>query len=83
VLSAFVRDGRLASIPAAHGKRLVILDWLAQQFEPGVRYSEARVNLILGQRHSDAAALRRYLVDDGFLDRAGGHYWRSGGTIET
>jgi hypothetical protein len=81
VMNAFVADGRLQSIPSSHSKRLVVLDWLAQLFEPGRRYSEAMVNLTLGQRHPDTAALRRYLVDDGFLDRADGHYWRSGGSI--
>jgi hypothetical protein len=80
VLRAFVRDGRLLSIPTARPKRLVILDWLAQRFEPGERYSEARVNLILGQVHADTAALRRYLVDEDFLSREHGVYWRSGGT---
>jgi DNA-binding transcriptional ArsR family regulator len=45
VLRAFVRDGRLTSIPTAWGKRRVVLDWLAQRFEPGRRYSEAMVNL--------------------------------------
>jgi DNA-binding transcriptional ArsR family regulator len=80
VLRAFVVDGRLTQIPAAHGKRQVILDWLAQDFEPGVRYSEAMVNLIIGKRHPDTAALRRYLVDEDYLDRAGGEYWRSGGS---
>lgn len=81
VMNAFVADGRLTSIPASHTKRLVVLDWLAQLFEPGQRYSEAMVNLILGQRHPDTAALRRYLVDEGFLDRSDGQYWRSGGSI--
>jgi hypothetical protein len=81
VMRAFVRDGRLTSIPTQHSKRVVILDWLVQDFEPGRRYSEAMVNLILGQRHADTAALRRYLVDNDFLDRAEGMYWRCGGTI--
>ena len=81
VLSRFVRDGRLLSIPAAHGKRLIVLGLLAQEFEPGRRYSEPMVNLILGRWHADTAALRRYLVDEGFLDRAGGEYWRSGGSV--
>jgi hypothetical protein len=81
VLSRFVRDGRLLSIPAAHGKRLIVLGVLAQEFEPGRRYSEPMVNLILGRWHADTAALRRYLVDEGFLDRAGGEYWRSGGAV--
>ncbi len=70
VLRAFVRDGRLVSIPAVHAKRLVVLDWLVQRFEPGRRYSEEMVNLILAQVHPDTAALRRYLVDDDLLSRA-------------
>jgi hypothetical protein len=82
VLRAFVRDGRLTQIPVTHAKRLVILDRLAQEFEPGHRYSEAMVNLVLGKWHPDTAALRRYLVDEGYLDRADGEYWRSGGTVE-
>jgi hypothetical protein len=81
VLRAFVRDGRLLSIPTARPKRMVVLDWLAQRFDPGERYTEARVNLILGQVHPDTAALRRYLVDEDFLSREGGIYWRSGGTF--
>lgn len=80
VMDAFVVDGRLVKIPAQHAKRLVVLDWLAQDFEPGVRYSEAMVNLIIGKRHADTAALRRYLVDHDFLSREAGEYWRSGGT---
>ena len=31
--------------------------------------------------HPDVAALRRYLVEEGFLDRGDGLYWRSGGTV--
>jgi len=81
VMRAFVRDGRLTSIPTQHSKRLVVLDWLVQDFEPGRRYTEAMVNLILGRRHADTAALRRYLVDNDFLDRSDGMYWRCGGSI--
>lgn len=83
VLRAFVRDGRLTSIPAVRSKRLVVLDWLAQEFEPGRRYPEREVNEVLRRRHEDTAALRRALVDEGFMDRAGGRYWRTGGTVDT
>lgn len=82
-LRPFVRDGRVVSIPSRHGKRLLLLDWLAQEFEPGRVYSEATVNLVLGKRHPDTAALRRYLVDDGFLTRDTGIYWRSGGSTDS
>ena len=81
MLDAFVRDGRITSLPATRSKRRVLLDWLAQDFEPGQRYSEARVNAILERRHPDAATLRRYLVDEELLDRDAGEYWRIGGTV--
>lgn len=81
VLDSFVRDGRIASVPSARAKRLVVLDWLVQAFEPGVRYPEREVNEIIAARHPDTAALRRYLVDEGMLDRRAGEYWRSGGSV--
>lgn len=82
VLRAFVRDGRLVSIPSSTTKRLVVLEWLAQQFDPGRRYREPMVNLILGRFHADTATLRRYLVDYGFMSREAGEYWRSGGRVD-
>ena len=54
---------------------------LAQEFEVGMRYSERQVNAILRRFHDDVAALRRYLVDEEFLSRESGRYWRSGGTV--
>ena len=82
VLSAFVRDGRLASIPAQRSKRLVVLDHLVRVFEPGVRYPEREVNALLAVWHPDVAALRRYLVDEGLLTREAGVYWRIGGRVD-
>jgi len=82
VLRIFVRDGTLVQIPAVHGKRLVVLDWLARLFEPGHAYPESEVNERLSAVHPDYVALRRYLVDDGFLHRRDGFYWRAGGTFD-
>ena len=80
---AFVRpDGTFSAIPSRHGKRLVLLDLVAGEFEIGVRYTEGEVNDRLRRFHPDVAALRRYLVDDGFMDREAGVYWRSGGSVE-
>ena len=39
---------------------------------------QRRVSLFLGALHADYAALRRYLVDEEFLSRSDGQYWRSG-----
>ncbi|MBO0730605.1 MAG: DUF2087 domain-containing protein [Acidimicrobiaceae bacterium] len=78
----FFRDGRLTAIPAKRKARLAVLDQLAQQFEPGLVYREAEINTTLGRFHSDWAVLRRCLVDEGFLERRDGLYWRSGGTFD-
>ena len=75
-------DGRLTTIPTKHSKLLVVLDHLAQTFEPGRTYPEAEVNDVLQRFHPDYAALRRYLVENGFLTREDNVYWRSGGTFE-
>ena len=83
VLSNFLTDdGRLRTIPAKHSKLLVVLDHLAQEFEPGRTYTEAEVNEKLQRFHPDFAALRRYLVENDFMTREDIMYWRSGGTFE-
>ncbi len=81
-LRAFVRDGRILSIPTNRTKRLALLDLLAQEFAPGERYPERTVNAILARWHDDTAALRRYLVDEDLMSREDGVYWRSGGTVD-
>jgi hypothetical protein len=80
-LRVFVGDGRIQALPAKHSRRLVLLDKIAQGFEPGVRYPERDVSLFLRALHADYAALRRYLVDADFLSRDNGEYWRSGGDV--
>ncbi len=82
VLRVFMPAGRLEQIPASRSKRLVVLDHVCRVFEPGVRYPEREVSALLRAFHPDYAALRRYLVDEGFLSRDAGTYWRSGGTID-
>ena len=83
VLSHFLTtDGTLHTIPSKRAKLLVVLDHLAQQCEPGRRYPEIEVNQVLERFHHDYAALRRYLVDDQFLTREAGVYWRSGGSVD-
>ena len=82
VLSAYVREGRLTAIPAAAGKRRMVLEYLASAFEPGRRYDESKVNAMLRDWHDDVAALRRYLVEEGLLSREKGQYWRSGGWVD-
>ncbi|HEY3143721.1 MAG TPA: DUF2087 domain-containing protein [Acidimicrobiales bacterium] len=79
----WVRDGRLVGFPRKRSRRLPLLDLVAQDFEPGRSYSGGEVERILRRWHNDTAALRRYLVDEGFLGRFadGSRWWRCGGTV--
>ncbi len=67
---------RLKEIPASRKKRLVILKWLANQFEMGVNYPEPTVNEILKRYHPDCATLRRELIGYQLMQRENGVYWR-------
>jgi len=68
---------RLKEIPNNRKKRLVILKWLANKFEPGVEYSEQMVNEILSRYHPDYTTLQRDLISYKFIQQEGGRYWRN------
>jgi DNA-binding HxlR family transcriptional regulator len=77
VLRDFFVGETLKDIPANRAKRLVILEWLADHFEPGVRYPEGAVNEVIRRHHPDFATLRRELIINGLMDRYAGVYWRT------
>lgn len=70
-------DGRIKTLPAQRKKLEAILRYVLRAFDPGVRYSEKRVNEILVHFNKDTATLRRELVDYRMLVRegGGGEYW--------
>ncbi|CAN5522371.1 hypothetical protein BH23CHL2_BH23CHL2_07850 [soil metagenome] len=76
ILGRFVTDGLLVQLPGQRRRWQVVLGWLAKQFEPGRSYPESEVNEILGAIYEDYALLRRQLVDEGFMARERGIYWR-------
>jgi ArsR family transcriptional regulator len=76
VLNTFFKHGRLVSIPAQLKKRLIILDKLADEFEPQRDYTELEVNQTLVEFNEDVASLRRGLISHGFMERERGIYRR-------
>lgn len=79
VFKAFLRaDGTIKQIPDDTRKLLIILNFIVDAFAFDATYSEKEVNTILRRFHVDTAALRRYLVDHGFMAREsdGSKYWR-------
>lgn len=79
VLKAYLNsDGTLKQIPMDPKKLKVILNFIVDAFPFDTTFTEKEVNTILRRFHLDTAALRRYLVDDGFMAREGdgSKYWR-------
>jgi predicted transcriptional regulator len=76
VLKDFFEGTHLKEIPASRKKRSVILKWLANQFDPEMRYTEVQVNEILQRYHPDSATLRREMIGEHLLQREKGFYWR-------
>ncbi len=76
VFKTFLQGEKIVQFPAAEKKWRVVLRWLASKFEEGVRYPEKQVNEILRRHHEDFATMRRDLVDNGFMQREKGIYWR-------
>lgn len=89
LVARFMPDGRLHRLPSRAAKRLVVLEHLAQLFEPGERYAERQVDAVLlgvlvpreDGGETDHVAVRRYLVDHGLMTRENGVYWRAGGWV--
>ncbi len=79
VLATFLNaDGTLKQIPPQGDKLRIVLEYLAQAFEPGAQYTEKEVNALLRRFYSDPVTLRRGLIDAGLLRREsdGSRYWR-------
>ena len=76
VLRTFFKFGRLKAIPAQLKKFMIVLERVAEEFEPGRTYTEREVNQVLVEFNDDVATLRRGLVDAGLLERENSIYWR-------
>lgn len=76
-LRSYLVDGRLATIPAQHVKRQIVLRFLLERvFTEDRPYPEKEVNQRIAVFHPDVASLRRYLYDDRYVDREAGLYRR-------
>ena len=69
-VDALFHEGRLTSMPAKRDLRLAALGRVAERlFAPELEYTEKQVNTAILTCFDDPSALRRYLVEEGFLDR--------------
>jgi hypothetical protein len=81
VVSTYLVNGRLTSIPTQRKRVIYLLEELVRAFDYDRRYSEAEVNAVLGGFHEDVATLRRELIGYRLLARERGVYWRVGDRV--
>jgi hypothetical protein len=74
----FNLDGTLISIPVKSDKKIAVLLHIAQDLSPTAKYPEKELNAIIAKYHDDTAAIRRYMIEYGILDRdSESVYWIS------
>ena len=84
IATYFDETGALRECPAREKKKIVVLEVIARNFQPGRSYPEKEINRILERIYPDHAYIRRRLIEYGFLERtrSGSEYWRAGTTPE-
>lgn len=76
VIDSFFKYGRLTAIPKQRKKERIVLEVIAERFDPGRVYAECEVNDIISAFHDDFCTIRRDLVGEGLLARGERGYWR-------
>jgi len=76
VIDSFFEYGRLKSIPVQQKKKRIVLEEMLKRFEPGRRYAEKEVNLIIADFHDDFCTLRRDMIAEKLMARENNVYWR-------
>lgn len=76
VMQTFMEGDRITQLPRQWRKKMVLVRYVAQQFEPERSYTEAEVKAVIAPIHADHVTLRRLLVDVKWMvrDKAGREY---------
>lgn len=77
VLRTWVKNGRIVDIPAQEKKKQILIRWVAGHIDPARCWTEKEFSEWLKQFNEDYAFLRRYLVDNHYMARENGIYWRT------
>lgn len=78
ILNTYMDEaGALKSYPTKEKRKIIVLEAIAKNFSPKKKYSEKEVNTLLKRIYEDYVALRRALIEYGFLERTknGSSYW--------
>ncbi len=76
ILNNYVDGERIFTLPSGYKKRLVVLNWVADHFDPRKKYTELEVNEKIEKHHEDYCTIRREMIDERMMERSEGIYWR-------
>lgn len=76
VIKAFFEYGKMKSIPSQRKKERICLEEIAKNFEVGKVYDEIEVNQIIENYYEDYCTLRRDMISECIMKRAGTKYTR-------
>lgn len=76
VIDSFFEYGRLTAVPRQRKKERIVLEAIAERFEPGRVYAEREVNDVISAVCDDVCTIRRDMVGEGLLARDAHGYWR-------
>lgn len=65
----FSKDGRLKQIPSQMKKKLIVLQYIVEKLETGMKYQEKELNEFIKQFHDDFATIRREFIIHQFMYR--------------
>ena len=78
ILQTYLDDNDfIQTFPSKEKRKIILLNYLTQKFDPKKNYSERAINDILKQHVEDFVSTRRYLIEYGFMQRTtdGKTYW--------
>jgi ArsR family transcriptional regulator len=76
IITTFINDGRLLSIPVQLKKRRIILEEIAKDFELNKEYLEREVNELIAKFYDDYCNIRREFINEKLFIRSDGVYKR-------
>lgn len=74
VIKTFFENGRLKQLPVQKKKRTICFEEIISAFEVGKSYTEKEVNGIISNCYEDYCLVRRWAVDEGYMERSGNIY---------
>ncbi|KZZ83558.1 DUF2087 domain-containing protein [Bacillus sp. SJS] len=69
VQNYLTKEGKLKIIPSQRKRKLMVLFYIAKDFEPGRKYKEKEINEAIKLYHEDFATIRREFIVNGIMYR--------------